>query len=82
MEGLLRNVAVQASSCRERPSPLMLREGGRDSTCMRYEQMDELLSLVVELKEKVKRLRTIRECERETDWWCDLLACQREGCPV
>ena len=38
-------------------------EGGRDSTCVRCEQVDELLSLVVELKEEVQRLRTIRECE-------------------
>lgn len=43
--------------------------------------MDELLSLVVELKEEVKRLRTIRECEWEIDWWTDSLACQREGVP-
>lgn len=42
--------------------------------------MDELLSLVVELKEEVQRLRTIRECEWEIDWWSDSLACWREGC--
>ena len=42
--------------------------------------MDELLSLVVELKEEVQRLRTIRACEQETDWWSDSLVCQREGC--
>ena len=42
--------------------------GGRDSTCVRCEQVNELLSLVVKFKEEVQRLRTIRECERETDW--------------
>ena len=41
--------------------------------CVRCEQVDELLSLVVELKEEVERLRTIRECEREIDWWSDSL---------
>ena len=80
MEGLPRNVAVQVSGCRECLSLLLPGEGGRDSTCVRCEQVDELLSLVVELKEEVERLRTIRECEWETDWWSDLLVCQREGC--
>lgn len=30
---------------------------------MKCEQVDELLSVVVELKEEVERLRTIKECE-------------------
>ena len=47
---------------------------------MRCEQVDELLSLVVEVKEKVERLRTIRECKQETDWWSDFLVYQREVC--
>ena len=59
---------------------LLPEEGGRDSTCVRHEQVDEHLSLVVELKEEVERLRTIREYEQEIDWWSDSLACQREGC--
>ena len=80
MEGLPRNVTVQVSGCRECLSLLLPGEGGRDSTCVRCEQVDELLSLVVELKEEVERLKTIRECERETDWWSDLMVCWREGC--
>lgn len=80
MEGLPRNVAVQVSGCWECLSLLLPGEGGRDSTCVRCKQVDELLSLVVELKEEVERLKAIRECERETDWWSDPLACQREGC--
>ena len=79
-DGLSRNVAVQVSCCRECLSLLLPGEGSRDSTCVRCEQVDELLSLVVELKEEVQRLRTIRECERETDWWSDLMVCWREGC--
>ena len=79
-DGLSRNVAVQVSGCRECLSLLLPGEGGRDSTCVRCEQVDELLSLVVELKEEVERLRTIRVCEWEIDLWSDSLACQREGC--
>ena len=72
-EGLPRNVAVQVSGCRECQSLLLPREDGKDATCVRCEQVDELLSLVVELREEVERLRTIRECEREIDWWSDSL---------
>jgi len=31
--------------------------------------VNDLLSLVAELKEEVERLRSIQECEREIDWW-------------
>ena len=79
-EGLPRNVAVQVSGCRECLGLLLPGEGGRGSTSVRCEQVDELLSLVVELKEEVERLRTIREREREIDCWSDSLACWREGC--
>ena len=41
---------------------------------MRCDQLDGLLSLVAELKEEVERLRSIRECERELDWWSNTLA--------
>ena len=70
-EGLPRNVAVQVSSCRECQSLLLPREDGKVATCVRCEQVDELLSLVVELREEVERLRTIRECEWEIDCWSD-----------
>jgi len=59
-EGLSRNVAVQGFSCRECLNLLLPGEGGRSSTCVRCEQVDELLSMVVELKEEVERLRTTR----------------------
>ena len=35
--------------------------------------MDGLLSTVTELKEEVERLRSIKECEQEIDWWRDSL---------
>lgn len=42
-------------------------EGGRDTTCMRCEQVEDQISLVAELKEKMEKLRTIKECEQELD---------------
>ena len=49
-------------------------EGSRDSTCVCCDQLDDLLSLVAELKEDVESLRSIRECEREIGWWSSTLA--------
>ena len=53
-------------------------EGDRDTGCVRYEEVEDLISLVAELKEEVERLRTIRECEQELDWWSNALPCLRE----
>lgn len=36
--------------------------------------MNDLLSLVADLKEEVERLRSIRQCEREIDWWSQVPA--------
>ena len=36
---------------------------------MQCDQGGDLVSLVAELKEEAERLRSIRECEREIDWW-------------
>ena len=48
----------------------MLRvKGSRDSTCVRCEQVSDLISVVVNLKEDVERLRSIIECEQEIGWW-------------
>ena len=79
-EGLPRNVAVQVSGCREGLSLLLPREDGKEATCVRCEQVDELLSLVVELREEAERLRTIRECEKEMDWWSDSLRERHRDC--
>lgn len=53
-------------------SLLLLVEGGRDTTCMRCEQVEDLLIPVAELKEE-ERLRSIRDCEQEVDWWTNSL---------
>lgn len=41
----------------------------RNSTCLRFEQVDDLFSIVVELKEGVQRLRSLGECKQEIDLW-------------
>lgn len=38
-------------------------------TCGRSVQVEELLSLVTELPEKVGRLKSFRESEKDFDWW-------------
>ena len=63
------HAAVQVSGCGECLALSLLQEGSRDTTCVQCEQVGALLSLVVELKEEVKRLRSIWDCEREIDWW-------------
>ena len=46
-------------------------------TCIRCDQLNDLLLFVIDLKEEVERLRTIKDCERETDWWCHSLSAPR-----
>ena len=78
IEGLLSN--VQVAGCWECLSLLLPGEDGKDATCVRCEQLAELLNLVVELREEVGRLRTIRECEWEIDWWSDSVRERRRDC--
>ena len=68
-----KHAEVQVPGCRGWLSQSILSEGSSDNTCVRCDQLDDLLSLVAELKE-VERLRSIRECEREIDWWSNTLA--------
>jgi len=76
--GVLKQYATaQVSGCSEcqKLAFAVLGEGG--STCVRCDQLNDLLSLVVDLKEEVERLRSIKECEREIDWWCQSLSALR-----
>ncbi|KFW72624.1 hypothetical protein AS28_04863, partial [Pygoscelis adeliae] len=73
-----KHAAVQVSGCRECLSLSAVAEGGRDDTCVRCDQVDDLLCLVAELKEEVERLRSIWECEREIDWWSRTLPSLRQ----
>lgn len=52
-------------------------QGSRDNSCIRCDQVNDLLSLVADLKEEVGRLRSVREREREIDWWSPSLAALR-----
>lgn len=67
IECLPKNVVVHISGCSECLSLLLVVKGSRAFNCMMCEQVDNLLTVVVKLKEEVKRLRSIRECEREID---------------
>lgn len=42
-------------------------DSSRDSTCMRCEQVEDLLTMVAELKKDMEKLRHSRECEQEVD---------------
>lgn len=64
-----KHVGVQDAGCRECWSLALAAEGGGENTCVRCEQVNDLLCLMAELKGEVGRLRTLRECEREIDWW-------------
>lgn len=44
-------------------------EDGSDATCVRYEQENDLLSTMAELKEEVERLRNIKEYKHEKKQW-------------
>jgi len=73
-----KNLGVQVSGCRECLSLALVPEDSRDNCCVRCEQVNDLLSLVAELKEEVERLRSIRERERETDLWSRTLPSLRQ----
>ena len=57
---------------------MLTSEGSRDTMCVRWEQVGDLLSLVAELWEEVRRLRSIRDSERESDWWSHTLPTLRQ----
>lgn len=68
-----RHAAVQVSGCSECLSLALVLEGASDTACVRCERINDLLRQVVELREEVERLRAIRECESEIDWWSHTL---------
>ena len=72
------HASVQVSGCGKCQSLAFAVLGDGDSNCVRR----DLLSLVVDLKEEVKRLRTIKECEREIDCWCQSLSALRSRQPA
>ena len=79
-EGMNVHAAVQVSGCGECPALPVLQDSSRDTTCVRCEQVGDLLSLVEELKEEVERLRSIRDCGKGIEWWSCTLSSLQEGC--
>ena len=63
------HAATQVSGCRMCPTLIPVSDNSSEHTCGRCAQVEELLCLVTELREEVSRLRSIRERERERDYW-------------
>ena len=68
------NAAIQVSGFRECQSLSLVTDGSSEKSCMRCDQVDDLLSLVAELWQEVERLRTIMESEKE----CFGFGCRRQ----
>ncbi|KAK4827179.1 hypothetical protein QYF61_015141 [Mycteria americana] len=64
---------LHVSGCRECLGLSLFTHGSRADSCVRCDQVDDLLCMVAELREEVERLRSIREAEKEIDWWCQAL---------
>ena len=62
------DASAQVSGCSECQSLAFAVLGEGDGSCVRCDQLNDLLSLVVDLKVEAERLRSIKECEREIDW--------------
>ncbi|XP_040974865.1 uncharacterized protein LOC121232493 [Aquila chrysaetos chrysaetos] len=73
-----KRAAVQASGCRACQSLSLVTDGSSEYSCVRCHQLDDLLSLVAELREEVQRLRSIRESEKEGGWWNHALPSPRQ----
>lgn len=44
-------------------------KGRRDYTCVQWDQVDDLLCLMAELRKEVEKLKRIRGPDRKIDWW-------------
>ncbi|KFP04718.1 hypothetical protein N300_13098, partial [Calypte anna] len=64
----------EVSGCAECLSLVLAPADSENKPCVRCEQVNDLLSMVAELKEEVERLRSIRDSEREIDWWSHTLS--------
>lgn len=53
------HASAQVSGCRECQRLAFAVLGDGDSTCVRCDQLNDLLSFVVDLKEEVKKMRSI-----------------------
>ena len=78
-EAPAQDASTQVTGCDESQRLAFAVPGDGGSTCIRCDELNDLVSLVVDLKEEVERLRTIKECERETDCWCQSLLARDLG---
>ena len=60
-------------------APMPVQAGSSEHTCGRCTQVEKILCLVTELREEVSRLRSIRESEREMDYWNHTLHSLRQA---
>ena len=72
--------ATQVSGCSVCPTLMPVWDSSSEHTCGRCAQVGELLHLVTELREEVSRLRSIRESERERDYWNCALPSLGQAC--
>ena len=72
-----RDASTQVTGCVDSWSLAFAVPDDGGCTSIRCDQLSDLLSLVTDLKEEVERLRTIKDCEREIDWWCQSLSAPR-----
>ncbi len=71
---------VQVSGYGECLALSLLQESSQGTTCVQCEQVEDLLSLVVELKEEVEGLRSIRDCGKGIGRWSCARPSLQEGC--
>jgi len=71
-----KQAAVQVSGCSECHQLVLGTDNRKGNNCIRCDQVDYLLCLVAELREEVDRLQSIRETEKEIDWWSRALTTQ------
>lgn len=76
-----RQVGVQGPDCRKCNLSLAM-ANCRDYIYVLCKQVNDLLSLVTELNEEAERLRSIREYEREIDWWSQTLPFLQQSQPA
>lgn len=74
-EQLQEHARIQVSGCRACQSPALLSEGSRELSCVRCHQVDNVLSLVAEMRDEVERLKGIRDSEEEIYWRNCTLPC-------
>ena len=73
------HTTTQVSGCRVCPAFMPVSDSSSKHTCGRCAQVEGLLCLVTELQEEVNRLRSIRESERERDYWNGTLPSLRQA---